>query len=183
MADGRQANTKLTWQDYLEIPEDNSRYYELLDGELIVSPTPLLRHQSVVSRLMHFLMSWCEEQRAGQVWVAPVAVRLADTLVFEPDIVFVAHENSAILDRRGVLGPPDLVVEVRSPSTASYDRDIKRKRYLQSGVPEVWLVDPDADTVEVFRGDAPPVIARNSLHSVLAGHDILLNLEPVFRRV
>jgi len=112
------------------------------------SPTGPLTHRAIrSSRYAHQL-----EHGLGEVYGAPVTVRLRDDRVTEPDIAFVRTDRFGILDQqRGILGAPDLVVEVLSPPNRDYDRTLKRKRYMASGVAELWIVDADEDTMEVWR--------------------------------
>ena len=118
----------------------------------------------------------------GKVVPGPVTVHLHDELVVEPDIVFVLRQRMAIVDREGgIHGPPDLVVEVLSPSNRAYDRDLKRKRYLESGVPEVWIVDADTATVEVWKaGRAGALHSGGTLQWTVGKETLRLDLAEVF---
>lgn len=149
----RRSTIRYTYRDYLTIPEDPSRRHEIVDGELFVSAAPRFRHQEVVSNLVELLRPPVRREKMGSVVAGPVTVHLHDELVVEPDLVFIRRERVAHVSREGAVhGPPDLVVEVLSPSNREYDRGLKRKRYLENGVPEVWIVDAEAETVEVWRG-------------------------------
>jgi Uma2 family endonuclease len=141
--------TKLTYQDYLQLPEDGKRY-EIMDGELYMTPAPATRHQIVVSRLIHLLMTYLEVHPIGTALTAPTDVVLSDTDVVEPDVLLVLHDGKAGITEKNIQGPPDLVIEILSPGTAARDRDLKRKRYEHFGVREYWLVDPDANTLEIL---------------------------------
>jgi Uma2 family endonuclease len=150
------AQIRYTYEDWLSIPEDSSRLYEIVDGELFVSPPPRFRHQQVAMNVSWVLSTLSREHGLGEVVQSPVGVRLDAATVTEPDVLFVATDRLDIIDREGaVLGAPDLVVEVLSPSNRDYDRTLKRKRYLASGVRELWIVDADESTVEVWRPDEP----------------------------
>ena len=142
---------RYTYEDYLSIPEDISHRHEIIDGELYVTPSPRTRHQQVVVSIARILSSLALDHDLGEVFTGPLTVRLRDDRVTEPDVVFVRADRLEILDVQGAQGPPDLVVEILSPSNRDYDRSLKRKRYMASGVPELWIVDADEDTVEVWR--------------------------------
>ena len=172
------------YSDYLAIPEDSSRRYEIVDGELHVTAAPRFRHQQVVRGLLLLLDAAAREHELGEVVPGPVTVRLRDDLVLEPDIVFVRNERMAIVDADGrIQGPPDLVVEVLSPSTRAYDRDLKRKRYLEGGVPEVWIVDPGEGSLEVWtRGGSEPSRRCRDVVEWAVGEVVApIDLEGVFR--
>jgi Uma2 family endonuclease len=97
-----------------------------------------------------------KQHQLGQVLYAPVDVIFGDGDYLEPDIVFLRNEHKHYKARRGIEGPPDLVVEVLSRSTASQDRGIKRERYAHFGVPEYWIIDPDRRRVDVYRLQEDP---------------------------
>jgi Uma2 family endonuclease len=152
---------RYTWRDYLAIPEDPGRRHEIVDGELHVTAAPRFRHQEVVTNIIRTLGPAVARKGLGVVVAGPLAVRLHDELVLEPDVVFVRRDRMDIVDPEGAIhGPPDLVVEVLSPATRDYDRGLKRKRHLENGVPEVWIVDADRKVLEVWRpGRDEPVLA------------------------
>ncbi len=137
-----------TEADYFALPDTN-RLVELSEGELIMPPHPTETHQRVVLHLVLAFQSFVEANRLGIVRFAPLPVRLWPGKIREPDILFVSHAHA---DRIGeqTYGPPDLVVEVISPATRRVDRGEKFLEYARAGVSEYWLVDPDAQTVEVF---------------------------------
>jgi Uma2 family endonuclease len=125
---------------------------ELIQGEIVMSPTPTPRHQLIVGRLFAPLHAVVTSTKWGVVFPAPLDVVLGQDL-FEPDIAGVAAGRLSIVGRR-IEGAPDLAVEVLSPSTHDRDRFVKREAYARAGVGEYWIVDPDASTVEVFAGRA-----------------------------
>jgi Uma2 family endonuclease len=141
---------KLTYEDYLHFPQDGRRH-EILDGEHFVVPAPTLRHQSVVSNLHLALGLFVRTHRLGRVWTAPVDVVLSDVDILQPDLVFVAESRGDLLAGTHVQGAPDLVVEVLSPSTRRTDLVTKRHLYEKHGVSEYWVVDPEIETVEIYR--------------------------------
>lgn len=140
---------RITYEDYKLLPEESR--YEVLEGELMMTPAPNARHQRVLSRLLVRLVTFVEAHERGEVLPAPFDVILSEHNVVQPDILFIAKERAGIVNPMGgAHGAPDLVVEILSPSTASRDQVIKRKLYGQYGVHECWMVDPEARTVAVL---------------------------------
>ena len=176
---------KFTYEDYRTAPPDKS--YELLDGELLMTPAPNLKHQSVQVRLGRRLGQFIEEHALGEFFFAPCDVVLSDTDVVQPDLLFVSREREHLLSNGdNVRGAPDLVVEILSPGTADRDRGYKRALYARHGVTEYWLVDPAAETVWIHcLRDGALVVAHTfgreqTLRSpLLAGFE--LDLDNVFR--
>ncbi len=179
----RASTVRYTYTDYQSIPEDHRRH-EIVDGELFVTPVPRLNHQQVARDVMLALTTRAREHDLGMA-VGPITVHLHDELVLEPDVVFIRKDRLEIADPEGdVHGPPDLVVEVLSPSTESYDRNLKRKRYLESGVEEVWVIDIDERMVEVWRPDLEePEQVRDVLRWRVTGRAFEIPLLEVFRAV
>jgi Uma2 family endonuclease len=146
----RSSTVRYTYQDLLALPECATRH-EILDGKLYVTAAPRVNHQRVVFALAEIMRAFAREHDLGEV-VGYVNIHVHDEMVFEPDLVFIRSDRSEMIDPEGdVHGVPDLVIEVLSPSTRAYDCNLKRKHYLESGVPEVWLVDIDRRSVEVWR--------------------------------
>jgi Uma2 family endonuclease len=144
MAEG----SALTYADLAAFPDDGVRR-ELIDGELIVSPSPRTRHQEILLRLTLALGGHVAEFGVGKIFPAPFDVVLSDSNVVEPDLLFIAEDQLDILTEMNVRGAPALIVEVLSDPRR--DRVRKRDLYARFGVLEYWVVDPDADRVEVYR--------------------------------
>lgn len=138
---------KKTYADYAAL--DEGAPYQLIDGELVMSPSPSRSHQTVVLRFALAMQRFVGND-LGDVYVAPFDVRLSETDVYQPDILFVAHDRLDIVSEQEVNGAPDLVVEVLSPATGYYDLTKKKHVYEASGVQEYWIVDPIERTVEVL---------------------------------
>jgi len=145
----RNLSGRLTYKDYVDLPNDGKRY-EIHDGELWMTAAPGISHQEVSRRLFRMLDRHVEERALGAVWFAPVDVILADDAIVQPDIVYVARERLPAVLERGIEGPPTLVIEILSPSTTQIDRVRKRQLYDRHGVPYYWIVDPDARAVEAY---------------------------------
>jgi Uma2 family endonuclease len=141
---------KLTYQDYLLLPEDNNRH-EIIDGEHYMTPSPIPRHQRISKRLLMQLESFVRQKQVGEVFSAPIDVILSDVDVVVPDLIFISRERSSIITGKNIQGVPDLIIEILSPSTAERDRHLKRKTYAKFGVTEYWLVDPVTCTVHILR--------------------------------
>ncbi len=135
--------------DIWDAPEDHLRY-EVIDGELFVTPAPGSAHQYCIGELFFILRGWIGPRRLGILYVAPIGVELGDEDGVEPDLVFISRERAGIIRERGVFGAPDLVAEVLSPSTEARDRGIKMRRYAAAGVPHYWLLNPQTRALEPF---------------------------------
>jgi len=140
---------RLTSRDWLGLPDDG-RFYELLDGDLCVAPPPSIEHQRLSRDLEFELLTHLRRSNRGEVFDAPIGVRLGDDTVLEPDIVVVLQEHADRIQPQWIDGAPDLVVEVLSPGTARRDLVSKREAYQAAAVPEYWIVDPVAQTIEVL---------------------------------
>ena len=140
---------KLTYEDYVDLPDDGRRY-EILDGELEVSPAPAPKHQAVSRNLLWILHGHVQERRLGSVYCAPIDVILADTSIVQPDLVFIAATRESIVSGRGIEGPPDLAVEILSPWSVRRDRVAKAALYARYGIRHYWVADPDARVLEVY---------------------------------
>ncbi len=141
---------KLTFEEFRQLPNDGKRY-ELVRGEVHVTPAPATRHQAVVQNLSVNLGSYVIKNRLGEVWTAPLDVRLGRETALQPDLIFISNARAGIIQEDWIAGAPDLVVEVLSPSTRAFDRGIKLPVYAEAGVPEFWIIDPQAKTVEVLK--------------------------------
>ena len=109
-------DTRLTYEDYCLLPDDGKRY-EIIDGELYVTPSPVSAHQRVVTNLTYYLVEFTKRLGQGQVFVAPFDVVFSHYDVVEPDLIYISTERASVLTEKNVQGAPDLVVEVPSEST------------------------------------------------------------------
>lgn len=168
--------TRLTYDDYVLIPEDGRRH-EIIDGEEYVSPSPNTRHQRLVLRLARLLAGFVEEHGMGEVMVAPYDVVLSDYDVVQPDLVFVSHDRTHLITEANFQGAPDLVVEILSDATRRHDFIRKRRLYERAGVREYWVVDPEIDQVQVFELQGEAYVRRAEL-SAEAGDVLRSELLP-----
>ncbi len=153
------ALTKLagTWSyaDLAALPEDGTRY-EIIDGELYEMPAPTWAHSQVIAGLISVLLPVLD--RLGGRWAtAPLEVFFAGADPVQPDLVVLLPGSRARPVRRGVAGPPDLLIEVLSPSNRAHDQVRKRALYARAGVREYWIIDPDAATIEIIGADGETV--------------------------
>ena len=138
----------LTYEDLFAFPDDGLRR-EIINGDLIVSPSPKTRHQTVCERLSRALGVHVAEHGGGRLFFAPLDVVLSPHDVVEPDVFVVLDSQLEIITEANIQGAPALVIEVLS--NPRVDRVRKRDLYERYGIPEYWIVDPDADRVEVYR--------------------------------
>ena len=137
-----------TYSDYAKLEEGAP--YQLIEGELIISPAPRIIHQRIIARLYRLLDDYVEKNKIGEIFLSPVDVYFSDLNTFQPDLVFVSKEKSNIVGEMKIEGAPDLVIEVLSPEHAYYDLKTKKHIYEKYKVKEYWLVDPIESTIEVF---------------------------------
>jgi Uma2 family endonuclease len=142
----------LTYAQLVRLREklDEHNRYELVNGELEVTPAPAPRHQWVAVMLHRPLLNHVLEHSLGMVFFAPLDVILTDHDVVEPDIIYLTADQLARVTERAVEEPPTLVIEILSPSTAQRDRTRKQTLYERQGVPHYWLADPVLHTLDVY---------------------------------
>ena len=146
-----QTKAPRTWEDVEHMPDDGNRY-EWIGGRLYMTPAPITRHQRISKRLQYTLMRILEHSGHGEMFYAPCLVQFPGTDDrVQPDLLFISNRRRGIIREKQMLGAPDLVVEILSPSTAHRDRGIKLDLYARSGVRQYWIVDPDLDVVDVWR--------------------------------
>jgi len=149
-----------TYEDLFSLPDDGRRY-EIIEGELYEMPAPSWAHATVIANLISALIPLVT--RIGGRWrTAPLAVFFQGADPVQPDIIVLLSESQAHPTERGVEGPPDLLIEVLSPSNRGHDLLTKRALYARAGVREYWLVDPGARTVEILALD------RDAFHLAVA---------------
>ncbi len=139
---------RFTYEDYLLLPED--RRYEVVDGELFLTPAPTPYHQLVAKRLGFLLDAHVQHERAGEVFIAPCDVVLSRFDVLQPDVFFIAAARLSIIGEK-------------------YIQVAKARQYAKFGVREMWIADPRARTIEIF-GRSPQGFRREAVY---AGADVL----------
>ena len=146
----KSAVSKMNYDQLRLLPDDRQRH-ELVDGELLMTPAPKPRHQIILGELYSALSSHVKQHRLGKVLLAPVDVVFEDHTVVEPDLLFIRADRASIVGEEAIHGAPDLVVEILSPSTFYNDLRIKMNVYGRFGVQEYWIVDPEKETIELYR--------------------------------
>ncbi len=129
---------------------DDGNRYELIEGELVLTPSPGFKHQQVAIEISRVLAEFVGRNKLGTVVVAPYDVVLEEGVVLQPDVLFVSRQRYHLLTDACLRGAPDLVVEVVSPSSVGHDRVKKSSLYQRYGVKELWLADPEARVAEVL---------------------------------
>jgi Uma2 family endonuclease len=139
---------KYTYEDYLKTPEDER--YELIEGELIMSPSPIPKHQRISRKIEFILEKYVTENDLGEVFYAPCDVYLDDENVIQPDILFISKDRLNIIGEKNIQGAPDLVMEIISENTAYRDFVQKKRLYAKFGVKEYWIVIPEEKLIEIY---------------------------------
>ncbi len=166
------------------LPDDGNRY-EVVDGELLVTPSPVKRHQLCVSALLDCLIPYVRAHALGQTLTSPADIELDPHGLVQPDVFVEGLVAGRPTHEWNAGAPLLLVVEVLSPSTARADRTIKRRRFQRAGIPEYWIVDTDARTVERWRPvDERPEVLGDRLEWLPAGagEPLVLDLPLLFAR-
>ena len=177
-----QSPRRWTYAEYCRIPADRKRH-QIVDGRHFVSPAPSLRHQEVAGRLYVALVSAIEQKRRGRVFIAPVDVHLAPGTIVQPDLVVFGTRRPSRIGTKKITGAPDLLVEILSPSHRTFDTVLKRERYERAGVRELWLFDPDSDSLVQLvlrRGRYVEVATDGPIVRLLALRGITIDLRKIF---
>lgn len=151
----------LTYEDYVRLPEDGCRY-EILEGELLMTPAPSSRHQRISRNLEFLLFAHLKGRDLGEVLYAPFDVIFQSGTVAQPDLLYVSKEREAIITDRGAEGAPDLIVEITSPASSRTDRIRKFEIYSKFGVSWYWLLDPESQTFEEYELAGNSYVRRGS---------------------
>ena len=166
------------------LPDDGNRY-EVVYGELLVTPAPRLWHQELVRRLVVALANYLDSHRAGLVLVSPADISWGQDVLVQPDVFVVPVQQARTLEWSAIRDLL-LVAEVLSPSTPGHDRFTKRRRYQEAGVPLYWIVDGETRQVEVWTpADTFPRLERERLlwQPEGAGATFTLPLQDLFRAI
>ena len=170
LALGSLPHSGLTVRDLDRFPEDDNRY-EIIDGDLYVSPLPSYPHQQAVTELTRVLANHVRQHSLGQIFCAGLKVVLDERTGVGPDLVFISVARMTEMKRDGFYGPPDLAVEVLS-SKPRLDRKIKFDKYAQAGVPHYWIIDPDKHILHAYMLES----STYQLHCEVTGNQ---NFEPI----
>lgn len=171
--------------DLADLPDDGNRY-EVIDGELHVTPTPSLDHQEAIARLWRILAPYVEAQRCGHAFVAPADVTFSPTRGVQPDVFVMPRTGERRPRAFGEAGRLLLAAGVLSPSTARWDRVNKRRIYREQSVPEYWIVDLDARVFERSTPDdeMPELVRRRLIWQPEGSREsLVIDVEQFFRDV
>jgi Uma2 family endonuclease len=146
---------RYTYEDYIKASEEGMfltppKRYELIEGELLMAPSPVTAHQRILIKLLSEIFNFITQNSLGEVFTSPYDVVLDEYNVLQPDIIFVSKERAEIITEKNIKGAPDLVVEIISESTAYRDTIQKKRLYARFGIKEYWIVAPDDKLVEVY---------------------------------
>lgn len=141
-----------TYEDLLELPDDGRRY-EIIEGVLYEMPAPNLDHAVLIANLIQFVFGPVVWALGGKILTAPVDLFLRGANPVQPDLLVLLPEQFSYMVKRGIEGPPALIVEVLSPGNSRHDLVTKRALYSRAGVQEYWLVSPEAMMVEILTLD------------------------------
>ena len=136
--------------EYYEMPE-GPPYFQLIEGELLLSPSPRFFHQRIVINLLVSIENFLRRHSLGKIMIAPSDVELDTKNVYQPDLYFVSNSRSSLINKQGVKGAPDFVVEAISASTGRLDLGPKKKIFARRGVREFWAVFPESKEVKVWK--------------------------------
>jgi Uma2 family endonuclease len=176
---------RYTAREVRAFPDDRVRY-EVIRGELFVTPAPGLRHQRTVLELAALFRDYLERNPLGEVLVAPFEVELTEDSAVQPDVLVILSDRSGRLTTQRLMGPPSLAVEVISYTSKRTDRLQKRRLYQEEGVPEYWIVDPEERRVERWRpaDEQPEVLtARLTWRPAAVAPALEIDLVALFARV
>ncbi len=144
----------LTYQEFrqMEFDDNDTLWYELINGHLVGRKSPSIRHQELVGNVLMAIKIFTRKKQLGKVFSAPLDTVLDDGNAYHPDVLFVKKDRYHILDEKEevVIGAPDLVVEILSKGTAIYDKGAKKDIYEKYGVREYWLIEPRNKSIEIY---------------------------------
>ncbi|MEO1645029.1 MAG: Uma2 family endonuclease [Chloroflexota bacterium] len=140
--------TKAT--DYFQLPQyKENNLIQLIAGEVIVGMPPIPKHQAIVREIL-VLLTLLARKLGGSAFDSPIEVYLDEDNVYQPDVLYLKPDSACEVGDKRLIGAPDLVVEVLSPSTAKHDRHHKYQAYEKHGISEYWIIDPVHETIEVW---------------------------------
>lgn len=137
-----------TYEEYYRL-DDNQRY-EIIEGNLLVAPSPDMWHQDASRKLFRLIDRFVTRNKLGEIFYAPFDVVLDAENTVQPDLIYVAAANLGIIQPRGIFGTPDLLIELISPSSVRRDRYDKKDLYARFGVKEYWIGDPANKSLEIL---------------------------------
>lgn len=123
---------------------------QIINDKLVMSPAPIILHQIVLNEINFGILNFLKKHSIGKVLIAPVDVHFSSQNILQPDILFIKNENLSRIKTKGLYGAPDVIIEILSPSTSSFDNDDKKMIYERFDVQEYFIVDPNSKLVNAF---------------------------------
>ena len=151
----------VTYDDYRHLPDDGKQY-QIIGGELHMTPAPSTIHQRISRNLFRMIDNCVTEKNLGEVLFAPVVVILSMTDIVQPDLIFVDKSRQNIITKKNIVEAPDLIVEIISEYTETLDRVKKKELYEQNRVKEYWLVDPENRQIDLYVLEEQALILKSS---------------------
>ena len=148
MATVIEKNKKYTYEDYVNTSDD--RRHELIEGELLMAPSPVPRHQMICGKLEFILRKFITENNLGELLFAPCDVYLDEENVVQPDIMFISKDRLNIIGEKNIQGAPCITIEIISENSAYRDMVQKKRLYAKFGVKEYWIVIPEEESIEIY---------------------------------
>jgi Uma2 family endonuclease len=141
-----------TYQEFrqIEFDEDDNAHYELLNGEIMKKSAPTPYHQRLVRNVCRVIDKFINENKYGEILFSPIDVFLDEYNVPQPDLVYLSNEKVKFITNDGIMGVPDLIIEIISPSSILKDRITKKNVYERFGVEEYWLIDANNQEIEIY---------------------------------
>ncbi|MFT5366906.1 MAG: Uma2 family endonuclease [Candidatus Latescibacterota bacterium] len=171
-----------TYQDYKNLTPPDSFGFEIIKGELVVSPAPRPQHQWTSDELTGIIRTFSKQNNLGRVFSSPIDVVLGSSTesenVVQPDILFIAQDRLNIITDTNISEAPDLMVEILSPSSIRRDRSDKMRLYIEAGVKHYWIIDADQRILEAFDlTGTVPIVEATLADSDVFKPSIFPNLE------
>lgn len=141
---------KITVEEFFEMELEEGYFYELINGHIVKKQALSPLHQEAVTNMSTLINNFIKEKDLGKCYVSPIDVFFDKYNNAQPDVLFIKKDRLFIVTHDGIMGHPDLIVEVLSPSTYRNDRTSKKDLYCQFGVSEYWIVDPKNQAIEVY---------------------------------
>ena len=167
---------RYTYEDYITWPDEPR--CELVDGKIYLMTAPKIKHQRILKKITVKIEGFLEN-KSCELFVSPIDVRLnhdeGDDTVVQPDLLVVCDENK--IDEKGIIGVPDLIIEIISPSSVQIDTMLKFNKYLKAGVKEYWIVDPENKLVIVNTLDKDNYISKTYEENDIIHSKVLVGLE------
>jgi len=175
---------KFTYQDYIHFP-DNGKRYQIINGEVYMSPAPVPYHQRIIIKLSKILDEFVAKHNLGIVFIAPCDILLSDEDIVQPDIFFISNENLNIIKEKYIEGVPDLTIEITSTYTKKLDKLLKKRLYETYQVKEYWVVDVEKKTLQRFahRGRSYEEIGSYKVGDIVESNlikGLSFNLKEIF---